>query len=224
MALSIDWLTRVITVPKADMALVQSSPFEIRELDIDVFRLELHDIQDGDGMPFPDIFRHIAPISIGGVTLARVVEIINGYSITFENGTYAVNVTGGNSNVSDRTNLNSVQVRSANSAGLVQIVSGSGLSVEQDQRLTDIESRVNTLPDADAIADAVWNAQVIDYITTGTMGDELTSAIAMVADVYTISGLDETAPMTVTPTTRTAGTISLDITGDGVTSTTVTRQ
>jgi hypothetical protein len=54
------------------------------------------------------------------VTLARVVEIINDYTITFENGTYAVNLAGANSNIGDVVNLNSVSVRSANSAGLVQ--------------------------------------------------------------------------------------------------------
>lgn len=118
MAISIDWPTRVISIPKADLLLVQSTPIEIRQLDIDAFRLELHDVQDGEGMPFPDIFSHVAPISVGGVTLARVLEIINGYTITFEDGSYAVNIAGGNSNVGDVVNLNSVSVRSANSAGL----------------------------------------------------------------------------------------------------------
>lgn len=225
MAISIDWNSRIISVPKADMTLVQSTPFEIRGLDLDTFRLALRDLEDGaDGMAYPHTHNHVAPISVGGVTLARVVELINGYTVTFENGTYAVNVTGGNSNVSDQTNLNTVQVRSANSAGLVQIISGSGLSTEQDQRLIDIESTVNALPDAAAIANAVWNAQVADYLTNGTMGNELADAIAMVAEVYQISGLDAGAPMTVTPTSRVAGAISLDITGDGVTTTTVTRQ
>jgi hypothetical protein len=37
-------------------------------------------------------------------------------------------------------------------------------------------------------------------------------------------GLDISNPMTVTPTSRVAGSIDLDITGDGETTTTVTRQ
>ncbi len=38
-----------------------------------------------------------------------------------------------------------------------------------------------------------------------------------------LEGLKDGAPMTVTPTNRTVGTINLDITGDGETSTIVTR-
>lgn len=119
MAISVDWPQRVINVPRADMLLLQTTPIEIRQLDIDTFRLALRNLEDGaDGMLFPDTHNHIAPVSVGGVTLARVMEIINGYTITFEDGSYAVNISGGNSNIGDVVNLNSVSVRSANSAGL----------------------------------------------------------------------------------------------------------
>lgn len=40
--------------------------------------------------------------------------------MTFEDGQYAVNLIGANSNIADRVNVNQVSVRSANSAGLVQ--------------------------------------------------------------------------------------------------------
>ena len=46
---------------------------------------------------------------------------------------------------------------------------------------------------------------------------------AKLCEVHKILGLDDTAPMTVTPTSRVAGTISQTISGDGVSSTTVTR-
>lgn len=45
-----------------------------------------------------------------------------------------------------------------------------------------------------------------------------------VDELHRIEGLDDINPMTVTPTTRTAGDITLHITGDGVTSNTVTRE
>lgn len=119
MAISIDWGTKVISIPKADLLLIQSSPTEIRQLDIDSFRLELKDLEDSeDGMPFETTHNHNPPVTVGGVTLARVVEIINGYTITFEDGQYAVNLVGANSNIGDVTNVNQVSVRSANSAGL----------------------------------------------------------------------------------------------------------
>lgn len=119
MAISITWETKVINIPKNDMLLIQSVPTEIRELDIDTFRLELKALEaSAEGMPFIDTHSHNPPVTVGGVTLARVVEIINGYTITFEDGQYAVNLAGANSNIADVTNVNQVSVRSANSAGL----------------------------------------------------------------------------------------------------------
>jgi hypothetical protein len=119
MAISIDWPTKVITVPKADTQLVSAGPPEIRALDLDQFRKDLNALQaDVEGMPELTTHEHTAPVTVGGVTLARVVEIINGYTITFENGAYAVNLNGANSNIGDVVNLNSVSVRSSNSAGL----------------------------------------------------------------------------------------------------------
>jgi len=83
--------------------------------------------------------------------LARVVEIINGYTITFENTAYAVNIVGGNSNISDVVNLNLVSVRSANSAGYIEVVTGDGGFTSAYQNiLTNLSktllnrSRINT--------------------------------------------------------------------------------
>ena len=119
MAISVNWVTGVITVPKADLTLVQSSPTEIRSLNLDAFRQELKTNEASeDGAPYTDTHSHVAPISVGGVALARVVEILEPYTVTFEDGQYAVNLIGANSNVGDRVNVNQVSVRSANSAGL----------------------------------------------------------------------------------------------------------
>jgi len=46
MAITVNWPTGVISVPKADMTLVQSTPIEIRELNINTFRLRLKDLED----------------------------------------------------------------------------------------------------------------------------------------------------------------------------------
>jgi hypothetical protein len=121
MAISIDHNTYVITVPKADLTLVQATPTEIRELDIDWFRLQLKDLEDDpNGMTLPDTHVNYPPTSVGGVTLARVIVLLEPYTVTFEDGQYAVNLTGANSNIGDRVNVNQVSIRSANSAGLVQ--------------------------------------------------------------------------------------------------------
>ena len=120
-AISIDWANKIINIPKADTTLVSISP-DIRSLDIDDLRDALNALQESEvGIVFDTTHTHVSPISFAGVTLARVVEIINGYTITFEDGQYAVNIIGGNSNVADNTNVNQVSIRSFNSAGLVQV-------------------------------------------------------------------------------------------------------
>jgi hypothetical protein len=73
------------------------------------------------------------------VVLAMVIEIINGYTVTFEDGQYAVNLVGANSNVGDKVNLNDVSVRSANSAGLIRLETGvSGLTMEESDKLLSL--------------------------------------------------------------------------------------
>lgn len=140
MAITIDWGTRVVNVPITDMVLLQSNPTTIYQLDLNFFRLSLKLLEESDaGMSYPDTHRHNTTVSIGGATLARVIEMINGYTVTFEDGQYAVNLVGANSNVGDVVNVNQVSVRSANSAGLQTVAIGSGLNSEQDQRLIDIE-------------------------------------------------------------------------------------
>jgi len=149
MAISVNWPTKEINVPKADMTLVQSSPFEVRELNINTFRLTLKDREDDEeGQPWPTTHEHFTTVTVGGVTLARVVRLINGYTVTFENGAYAVNLVGANSNIGDVVNLNTVSVRAANSAGL-----------------TDL-----------SLEDTMWDALVANHLTVGSTGKALNDA------------------------------------------------
>ncbi len=124
MTISINWATKIVTVPQADLTPLGG---DLYELDLDVFRLALKDLEDDEeGIAFDRTHNHNAPVTVAGVTLARVVEIINGYTVTFEDGQYAVNLKGANSNVSDVTNVNQVSIRSFNTAGLIQVDSGGG--------------------------------------------------------------------------------------------------
>jgi len=167
MAITVNWPTKVINIPKADTLLVQAAPTEIRQLDIDGFRLILKDLEDeAEGIVYSNTHNHNPPVTVGGVTLARVVEIINGYTVTFEDGQYAVNLVGANSNIGDVTNVNQVSIRSANSAGLtfseqinsqsfinasVYIDIDNGLSGTSFPRGTPTDP-VNNYPDAFIIA------------------------------------------------------------------------
>lgn len=167
MAITIDWGTKIISVPKADMTLIQSSPTEIRQLNLDTFRLILKDLEDSEeGMAYLRTHNHNTSVTVGGVTLARVIEIINGYTVTFEDGQYAVNLVGANSNVGDVVNVNQVSVRSANSAGLQDLstilsAAYNGevcVDINSPNAGTDVpigtrSTPVNNLADAKLIAD-----------------------------------------------------------------------
>ena len=146
MTISINWSTGVINVPKTDMTLIQSTPIEIRELNLNTFRLTLKDLEDDEeGMPFPKTHNHNTTVTVGGVQLARVVEILEPYTITFENGAYAVNLVAANSNVADRLNLNQVSVRASNSAGLIQTREIEYASFEGDVTIDVVNGTAGTL-------------------------------------------------------------------------------
>lgn len=118
--ISIDWATRVITVPKADTVQIQAAP-EVRTYNVNTFRQELKDLEDDpDGMPFPDTHSHVTEITISGVTYTRFVEIINGYTVEFEDGQYTVVTTDANHNIGDVKVANQVSLTTNNSAGLVK--------------------------------------------------------------------------------------------------------
>jgi hypothetical protein len=117
---SINWVTRVISVPRNGLDLVQLTPTEIRNLNLDEFRRFLKNLEDDvEGMPHDRTHNHNTEVLLGGITYARIIEIINGYTVTFEDGQYAVNLVGANSNIGDITNVNQVSIRSQNSAGLI---------------------------------------------------------------------------------------------------------
>ena len=140
MAVTINWATKVINIARVEetgMTQIQFSPDpEIWELDVDWFRLQLKDIEDDvEGMPFTNTHIHNTEVTLGGVTFSREFEIIAPYTVTFADGQYAVNLVGANNNISDKTNVNQVSVRASNSAGMVTVNSGSGLTVEQNTQL-----------------------------------------------------------------------------------------
>ena len=132
MALSINPITHVITIPKVDLG----GTFPNHELNVNTFRLALKNWEDGtEGMVQPKTHNHNTQVTLGGLTLARVVEIIVPYTITFEKDQYSVNLVGANNNIADRLNLNQVSVRSNNSAGMITVTSGSGLTEAQHAQL-----------------------------------------------------------------------------------------
>lgn len=120
MALSVDWVNHIITVPKTDLALIQDVPNEIRGLDLNQFRIWLGEIEASeDGITQPLIHNHNTSVLLGGIEYARIIEILDPWTVTFEDGPWAVRFSGGNTNLDEKTNVNQVSIRPNNSAGLI---------------------------------------------------------------------------------------------------------
>ena len=130
MALSIDPATLIISIPKADLSLVSGTLYE---LDTNQFRKDVMALLDDEEYIWmPNAFTHNTEVTVAGVTFARTLEFINGYSVEFEDGSYSVRLTGSNNNIFDVENgilvQNTVQVIAQNSAGLQTVISGSGVT------------------------------------------------------------------------------------------------
>jgi hypothetical protein len=159
MPVSVNWGTRVITIPQSYLTFISGTLYE---LDVEQLRLDLHDLlDDNEGMAYPDIFRHATEFTLSGVTYARFIEIINGYTITFEEvgPPYRVRCVGANHNISDVQNLNNVSLIIGNSGGLVVADGGDPI----------------------AIADAVWSRPTSSAsATAGSVGEWLVKKVLTV--------------------------------------------
>lgn len=117
MAISIDHLTRIIFIPQADLSLISGTKFQ---LDVNVFRLALKDLEDdSNGIQLLDTHVHNTEVVISGVTYARTFEVINGFTVEFEDGQYTAILVGANHNIADVVVENQVSVVTQNSAGLI---------------------------------------------------------------------------------------------------------
>lgn len=129
MAVTINWGTKVISILQSDLTLIAGSKYY---LDVDVFRLALKDLEDSElGIIFDKTHNHNSVVTLSGVDYARVVEIINGYTVSFEDtGTpYSVRLQGANNNVFDVTNvIPNVSIIVTNSAGLTSPVSAADIA------------------------------------------------------------------------------------------------
>lgn len=136
MALSLDVLNLICTVPQTDMPDVTGgAASEIRQLDLDLFRKEWGALMDDEPyVSYPWPFEWTQPVTLGGITYAPLLRVINGWTIIFTAGTYSVNIVGANSNMSDVVIKNTVGVNTQNSAGLIQ-TAVSGLTPEETEAL-----------------------------------------------------------------------------------------
>jgi len=134
MPLSLNEPTKLITVPKDYLTLIAGTLYE---LDTEQFRVDMNDIMDNERYIWMDDYAtRNAPVTVAGTTLAQSLEIINGYSIEFDDtlGAFSVRLVGSNNNLFDIQNgilvQNLVQVIPTNAAGLIIVTSGSGVTAQ----------------------------------------------------------------------------------------------
>lgn len=118
--ITIDWLTKIISVPQSYLTFVSGSLYNF---DTYQFKKDLKTLEaSAAGMVNDDTHEHVTEIVLGGVPYARFIIIINGYQIEFEDtGTpYRVSFQGSNNNIADVTVLNqNVSIQPNNAAGLI---------------------------------------------------------------------------------------------------------
>ena len=101
MAVTINWATKVISVLQVDLTFLGGALYEY---DMNTFHQALKDLEDDEeGIPFLDTHVHNPPVTISGILLARQIILINGYTVTFEDGQYAINLINANTNVATLT-------------------------------------------------------------------------------------------------------------------------
>ena len=174
---------------------VDASPNYVYSINLTDLHQTLRDFEDSEeGIVKPDIHEWTDPKTVGGVTLAPVIEITDFYRVEFEDGQYAVILDGANQNIADRIVANQVSIRSKNSAGLqnldallasayagkihVHTVKGqAGQSIPLGTR----DTPVNNFEDAHAIADQLG-------IKTFVVMNSTTLTTGVYTDGYTFLG------------------------------------
>ncbi|NOQ31802.1 MAG: hypothetical protein GQ570_11830 [Helicobacteraceae bacterium] len=114
---TINWSTLDIFIPKFYLTLIGGALYS---LDTYQLKKDIDDIMDDPaGMVNVDPIKHTGVTTLSGIPYARFIEIINNYTVTFEDGQYSVSLIGSNNNIADVKTVNQVSVIPNNSAGLI---------------------------------------------------------------------------------------------------------
>jgi hypothetical protein len=127
MAISVNWQTRVIDIPQADLVLLSGSRYDFPLVSYFKTQARLAEASE-EGIVFDQIVNYVPPFDLGDTILAPAVQIINGYTCTFEDGMWAAVFSEANTNIQNETNVNQVSIRPNNSTGLA-------LGVKQQEQL-----------------------------------------------------------------------------------------
>lgn len=124
MSYSVNWISKVISIPSSDLELVSGTRYRLVMSDFlsEIRRLESEPSQ---GLWAEQILSHTNAQTLAGVTFAPSDEVVNGYTIQFTGVATRVDLAGSNNNLIDVLIATGVSVVPSNSAGL-QLVATNG--------------------------------------------------------------------------------------------------
>lgn len=134
MTYSVNWVTRVITIPVSSMISLGDDGYELQA---DSFWRELRRLEwaFADGLWAPQILRHADTRTLAGATFVPENEIINGFTVLMDPLAKKVFLRGDNNNIIDVIVFNGVSVIPSNTAGnTVTFVNNSPAPSQQQIR------------------------------------------------------------------------------------------
>lgn len=143
MSYTVNWNTKVFSVPLSDLTLVSGSNYTLNAADfwIEVRRLEALPSQ---GLYAIQALEHVDTQTLSGIPYASIEKLINGYTWFIDTTNINCSLIGPNNNLLDTfIPGNGVSVLANNSAGKQNI--GSGLSGGQDASLSFIEAQLTDI-------------------------------------------------------------------------------
>lgn len=166
MAYSVNWITRVVSIPASDLTLISGTRYK---MDMFTFLIEMRRLESSftEGLWAAQTVEHTNPkLNFAGADYAGFDEIINNYTLTFTGVVTRVDLVGSNNNVFDVFNANGVSVAANNSAGLQKVSSSSGLLPGDVEDITDsvLGSPIAPYEDTETLAGAVTHLKHLRYM------------------------------------------------------------
>lgn len=137
MAYTVNWITKVISIPTTDLVLVSGTRYS---LPMGAFLTEIRRLewQPDEGLWALGIVEHTnTNFDFSGADYAPFDKIINGYTVQFIGVATRVDLNGSNNNIVDVLIPTGVTVVPSNSAGLI-VTDGGGSTVWTGQEKDDI--------------------------------------------------------------------------------------
>ena len=126
MSYTVNWTTKVITVPLADLTLISGSNYS---LDTGDFWIEMRRLEasPGDGLWAEQVIEYINSQVLSGITYSAIVKLINGYTWDTDTTNKNIFLVGFNSNLLDTFIPGSgISVLANNSAGKQEVAGTVG--------------------------------------------------------------------------------------------------